>query len=201
MQDVKQIFVGAFALVACGVGLSSGADAAQIGLTEGNNRTTVPGTTPITGAPNNDAPNSGTGFNLTDQFSDNHFDGNDSLKLFGRIVRLKDIYEFESNVPFTISLIDDLDPNGFRQQSGGSNTARFNLTRQNSFSLGTPQNAPQQLFTVGAGDYTFSIDGNGDAALYDIGFESADVPVPATLGLLGMGLFGVGLIARRFGHR
>jgi hypothetical protein len=174
--------------------IASAAGAATVGYTEGV-RPTVAGTTNING----DASNSAPGFDLTNAMGlpGGSLSFGESVELYGRIVTAVDFYQFTSDVAFTVSLIAD----GFVAEGMGSNTSDFevvnNATMASTATTLPTDQAPQLLFSLAAGDYTFSIDGSGGAARYDLRFEAAPVPVPAALPLLAAALGGLAALRRR----
>lgn len=173
------------------------ASATSIGFTEGA-RPLVAGTTPVGG----DAPNGAPGFDLTASLMGGVAQAGDTVDLFGRIVTAKDAYQFESAADFTVSFIDD----AFRLEGAGSNTSVFRLIDNATMmevaaSTFVDAAGTGLIFGASAGDYTFIVDGatvpGNAAALYDVQFATAPIPLPAAAPLLVAALGGLAMMRRR----
>ena len=195
-----------FVSMLVGLGLllvTNNAFALMMGFTEGV-RDQVAGTTVIVPT---DATNTAPGFDVGSLTS-----VGDSISIYGRIVNAADFYTFTSATAFNIDFIFG----GLALENGGSTTTSgfvFDTQGDDSdntsdFSLQLGMNAAivaqfvtevtggnSLIFSGGPGTYTFSIDGAGGGALYDIKISA--VPIPAALPLL---LGGIGLLAL-FGRR
>lgn len=192
---MKQLALVAVTLVL----VTAPVDAAVVDITEGN-RAQVAGTTAI-----GDAAGSSPGYDLGD------LSLGDSVAVHGRLVNGVDYFNFSSDSAVEIEWIFggyDLEGGGsvsesgfIREGSAGSNTALITLggDASGSMSFTTPVTSGDPgIFTVGAGNFTLSLDGGGGAALYD--FRITAVPLPAAAWLFGSALLGFASIARRRGH-
>lgn len=199
---LRTVGLGALALSL----MSSVAAAATIGFTEGV-RPQVAGTTQV--APT-DAANSPPGFDLTSSGALGVADDeNHIINLHGRIVGAIDVFEFTATRNFEINFIFggyDLQNGGsetesgfLREGPGGSNSSIFTLTDLGTLISQTTTPSPlvtdiiagdSFLFAGGPGTYSLSLDGQGQAALYDLRLTA--VPLPAALPLFAgaLGLFG-----------
>ena len=183
--------------------LGGAASAATVGWTEGK-REVVLGTTRLS----NEAPNVAPGRELGTVTAE------DSIELYGRIVSKIDYYKVVTlDVRTTVEWIFE----GYETVGGTVVTdsgldvtpgAMVNLAFDgvgvagNTFSsdVFASNGGDQFIATLMPGTYSFSVDGlNAKAALYDIRFTAAAVPLPAGGVLLLTGLAGLGIARRRKG--
>jgi len=174
-----------------------------------------------------DANNQRPGFDLTPGSALSFGGPLESIDLHGRIVGASDFFRFTALSDFTVSFIFG----GYTQQDGtivassgfvdDPAAARRGSISDFSLSLldGVGNVTSSQviadlasgitagnafLFSGGPGSYSFGIEGQTDAALYDIRIQAASqattVPLPASLPILLAGLAGLGLAARRGRH-
>lgn len=201
-MKISRIAAGLLSLgITCGSAM-----AATVGYTEGK-RDTVVGTVMIGG----DAVGAAPGFDLGA--------GNtlgtgarelSQIDIFGRIVNKKDTFSFSATSGFQVSFIfggyettaGSVAESGFVARPGRLNTSLFSLTGSAPLSFTTDVTGGSDLiFSGGAGDYIFSINGSGGAALYDVTIlaisDIAVVPLPASGLLLLFAVGGFGLARKR----
>jgi len=199
----KKLNILIYALILTLIGSSS--FAATLSYTEGK-RDQIAGSVVLSPK---DAPNAPPGYSLGAIGLGEPFD---RIDIFGRVVGNFDIFDFTSSSAFRVDFIFggfDLEEGGSVGQSGfvieetGSNSSDFTLDILSPStgviaSGGFTNDVTSGIsFIFGglAGDYRFTIKGEGAPVLYDIRISA--VPLPAALPLMGVGMVLLGLMSWR----